>query len=94
MQSSAYLQVLTFKIFGISIGLRVKILLNFLHDNEVIKANLYAYKRILNRRPFMKKVYETYITRLPESKDDSTRLLLSSAHLGLPEAFLTLSPKA
>ena len=36
---------------------RVKIILNFLHDNEVIKANLYAYKRILNRRPFMIKVY-------------------------------------
>ena len=26
---------------------RIKIILNFLHDNEVIKANLYAYKRIL-----------------------------------------------
>ena len=36
---------------------REKIILNFLHDNEVIRANLYAYKRILNRRPFMNKVY-------------------------------------
>ena len=36
---------------------RVKIILNFLHDNEVIRANLYAYKRILNRWPFMNKVY-------------------------------------
>ena len=27
---------------------RVKILLNFLHDNEVIRANLYTYKRILS----------------------------------------------
>ena len=38
---------------------RVKIILNFLHDNEVITANLYAYKRISNRRPFMNKVYTT-----------------------------------
>ena len=38
---------------------KVNIILNFLHDNEVIRANLhvYAYKRILNRRPFMNKVY-------------------------------------
>ena len=36
---------------------RVNILLNFLHDNEVIRVNLYAYKRILNERPFMNKVY-------------------------------------
>ena len=36
---------------------RVIIILNFLLDNEVIRANLYAYKRILNRRPFMNKVY-------------------------------------
>ena len=36
---------------------RVIIILNSLHDNEVIRANLYAYKRILNRRPFMNKVY-------------------------------------
>ena len=31
---------------------RVKIILNFLHDNEIIRANLHAYKRILNRWPF------------------------------------------
>ena len=36
---------------------RVKIILNFLHDNEDIRANLYAYKRILNRRPIFNKVY-------------------------------------
>ena len=35
----------------------LKILLNFLHDNEITRANLYVYKRILNRRPFMNKVY-------------------------------------
>ena len=31
---------------------RVKIILNFLHDED-IRTNLYAYKRILNRLPFM-----------------------------------------
>ena len=36
---------------------RVKIISNFLHDNELIKANLYANQRILNRRPFMNNVY-------------------------------------
>ena len=29
----------------------------FLHDNEVIRDNFYAYKEILNRRPFLNKVY-------------------------------------
>ena len=41
---------------------RVKILLNFLHDNEVIRANLYAYKRILNRRPLTSKVYMSLVS--------------------------------
>ena len=35
----------------------LKIILNFLHDNEVIRDNFYAYKEILNRRPFLNKVY-------------------------------------
>ena len=36
---------------------RVNILLNFLHNNEIIRDNLYAYKRLLNQRTFMNKVY-------------------------------------
>ena len=43
---------------------RVKIILNFLHDNEIIRANLYVYKRILNRRPFMNKVFGSVIPRI------------------------------
>ena len=37
---------------------KVEIILNFLHDNEVIKTNLYPCKRILHRLPFMNKVYK------------------------------------
>ena len=41
---------------------RVKILLNFLHDNEVIRANLYAYKRMLSRRPLTNNVYMSLVS--------------------------------
>ena len=38
-------------------GFRVKIILNFKHDNKVIRTNLYSYKILLIWPPFMNKVY-------------------------------------
>ena len=38
-------------------GFRVKIILNFKHDNKVIRTNLYSYKILLIWLPFMNKVY-------------------------------------
>ena len=65
---------------------RVKIISNFLHDNEVTRANLYTYKTILNRRAFTNKVYWT-----SESDPESEQNIMicrwrATSYLPMPEA--------
>ena len=64
----------------------VKIILNLLHDNEVIRANLYAYKRTLNRRPFMFSVRKNVYKRSKSHRSWNIGSTVAGTHMPFTSA--------